>query len=403
MKSKLKLCLIFVIIINNVSPIYSDTNYTSILEQVPKWKNTNLTAENTYIMEQKLKNHQKLIDNVAYRGDGQKDYRITLRDLNLLTRKHYSEMINHIGYHIFPLLVATDVDHDKRLSGVGSEFILFLKNGTIRTAKPSPSSYELNKDLSHISVGIFAIISPFFNNPTSPMWHDKLREYQTYLQNSLKFFDGIAQAPTSYSVNCDQNLSNQEQIQMLTIANNYITNCFKNNSVDYHEYLKFAEDSKKLIHKAVKCSAKIQVMSTIRQLKIWKEQLGEEWDDLYVLIPVIWPVARTNPRRQIIELFMSEEKRMTNIIMAEGAKTIHEARELLGRVISDRTMSEMVYKHDNPKNIEQNVALSTRTDMVTPSTEEVLNEINVTAIQLSDPYDEPNDIRFDDFYQVPVY
>lgn len=137
--------------------------------ELPDWNSINDTLENSQLIKERSESEQILINNVAFRGDAVTDYHIGLRQMNLFMRENYKKMIDRVGHNVYPLIVATDVDHDKRLAGTGSEYILFLRNGTIRHMKPTPAQYEQNKNLAHLPMSIFTIISPYFNNPTSPI------------------------------------------------------------------------------------------------------------------------------------------------------------------------------------------------------------------------------------------
>lgn len=369
---------------------------------LPDWPSINVTSENHYIIQERGRdNEQVLINNVAYRGNALQDYQIGLRQMNLFMRENYHEMLERVGHNVFPLIIATDVDHDKRLSGTGSEYILYLRNGTIRHMKPTPVQYEQNKNLGHLPLSIFTIISPYFNNPTSTMWHEKLQKLQTIIQNNL---EGLKAIPVVYGpprlvwanhVFCDDNLTVDDHRAMLTMVLDFINSCFNSKRVDVVEYKKFARAYVPYIRKAMTCAAQIQTKAAVRELSKWKAALGSEaWREVYVIIPVVWPVARVNPRQLIFEQLLDADRVATHILKAEGARNIEEARFTAGRIIADRTMAHLVFGYDTPDHLDSNLALSSRQDLLATKAKESLTEVRpLSSDTTADEDVEPNQIQ----------
>lgn len=367
--------------------------------KIPKWDSFNVTLENSRIIQERNESEQILINNVAYRGNAATDYQIGLRQMNLFMRENYKRMIDRVGHNVYPLIVATDVDHDKRLSGTGSEYILFLRNGTIRHMKPTPVQYEQNKNLAHLPMSIFTIISPYFNNPKSPMWQDELKQLRAIISNNLKALDLVSETATlrTESVFCDNNLEIKDHRSMLTLALDYINNCFKSNSVDVKDYANFTASFLPFSSKALACASQIQAKAGLYELNKWKESLGKEvWREVYVLIPVVWTVARVNPRQLIFEQLLDKDRIATHIIKAEGAKSIEEARTTAGRIIADRTMAHFVFGYNNHHHVNLNLALSTRSDLIAETTRNVLNNTDPANFSRSEV--KPNEIHYQNEY-----
>lgn len=373
----------------NITKTKSELNST-----LPRWKNTNLTQENHEILQERNEREQKLIDDVAVRGDALKEYRIQLRLMNLFMRKHHSEMRTRVGHNLYPLILALDVDHDKRLSGVGSEYILYLRNGTVMSMKPTPVEYETNKDLAHMALCIFNIISPFFKNPRSSEWKKNLKEYQNMIQSNIKALKESG-LKDSFSLLCDENISVKDQETMLSMVNDYINDCFERGNVDIDGYKDFALRYRPYMQKALKCAAQMQVKSSLAALQRWKEQIGPElWRDVYVVIPVIWPVARVNPRQQIFEKLLDPDRTISHIIKAEGVSTIAGARELLGRIVADRSMAHFVFGSEDIMNTDSNLSLSTRRDVVATYG---YGAVNATSVRNAMALDiTASDLRYDE-------
>ncbi|UJR11140.1 hypothetical protein I4U23_015321 [Adineta vaga] len=87
-------------------------------------------------------------------------------------REQYTQMIHQVGRNILPCIIASENDMNYR--GVGSMFTLYLKDGSTRRTKAPPPEYEIYKNLSHMLLCIYTIISPYFLQPTTSGWEDKL-------------------------------------------------------------------------------------------------------------------------------------------------------------------------------------------------------------------------------------
>ena len=62
---------------------------------------------------------------------------------------------------------------------MGATYTLYLEDGTSERIVPVSRQYEMYKCLSHIPLGIFTIIAPYFGNPRSQAWIDPLRRFQS--------------------------------------------------------------------------------------------------------------------------------------------------------------------------------------------------------------------------------
>lgn len=377
--------------------------------ELPDWNSINDTLENSQLIKERTESEQILINNVAFRGDAVTDYQIGLRQMNLFMRENYKKMIDRVGHNVYPLIVATDVDHDKRLAGTGSEYILFLRNGTIRHMKPTPSQYEQNKNLAHLPMSIFTIISPYFNNPTSPMWQDELQQLRTIISNNLNALDLLPKTvrPWTNHVFCEKNLEIEDHRSMLTLVLNYINSCIDSKKVDLQGYTNFTASYLPFVEKAMTCASQIQAKSAMIELSKWKHSLGASWRDVYVIIPVVWPVARLNPRQLIFEQLMDQDRIATHIVKAEGAQSIEEARTTAGRIIADRTMAHFVFGYNNHRNVDHNLALSTRRDLLATKAQNYLTRVVPTGAASApgapgaagDEVEvQPNEIHFQNVY-----
>lgn len=328
---------------------------------IPDWGPENAKEERDIINE-RAENLKKFIDISAYRGDPIQQYKLSLRDANSMMKENYAELIYQVGHNIYPLIIASDAEPG--YEGVGSLYTLFLEDGTRKQVAPTSPEYEMYKDLAHMALGMYTIVAPYFNSPISNNWYEKMKKYQRVIHDSL-FALRQSNYTSNHFINCTKPLTRADHITMLSLANDYIKSCFDNGKVDLESYQNFARNYSSYAIQSLNCASQLQVNAAFPLIAKWKEELGaEKWRDLYVLIPVIWPVARRNPRQQIFENLMDQDRIKTHILKTEGAKTYEDSRLILGRVVGDRLMAELVFGTANINRTELNLALSTRRDLV---------------------------------------
>ncbi|MGB0911637.1 MAG: hypothetical protein ACPGYT_14855, partial [Nitrospirales bacterium] len=136
----------------------------------------------------------------------------------------------------------------------------------------------------------------------------------------------------------------------------------------------------------MKAAVGSQVEAGLSAMKKWKEELGpQEWDKLHVLIPVVWPVAQGNPRRQLFEHLMTPERAKTNIFEVH-ARSHDEARTTLGRIKGDSVMANLTFDKNTNFGKMSYLRLSSPTDLVQGVTGDELRKYPKTKLPLTTPH-----------------
>lgn len=327
---------------------------------VPAWGKP---AEVGPILAAREQAWDRLINTVATRGDPVRQLYMTMRDLNLLTRAHYAQMIHNVGRNLYPLIVASD--YEPGFNGVGGTFTLYLADGSSRRIAPAPPVYELYKALSHMALGVFAQVSPYFRTPAAAGWREPLEDYRRVVRQ------GMNDAALAEDLPADVR---QHAADMLGLVDGYCSRCLEAGRVDVAAYMEFTRALLPLIQKSVMNASRLQAHAALPELQRWKQELGPKlWREVYVLIPTVWPVSGRNPREQMFEMLLDADRVATHIIKAEGAKDIEEARTTLGRVIGDRTVAQLVFGTESADSRNLVSALSTPRDIVTSACDDALH------------------------------
>ena len=293
-------------------------------------------------------------DTVSDAADFRKSTYRAMRHMDWFRKNNYQNFIRKVGRNIYPLIIASDFEPGKE--GVGTTYYLYRRDLPVEVVTPTSVSYEMEKILSHMPMGVFILISPYFDNVANRPegWEEPLIEYKNYVVN-IKEILGKSDFGQATSIRA---------IKMLDIVNDYLHDCIENGSGDKKSYSAFSNRIMPYIAEAMKGAAELQIQAGLNALSQWKKELGpQEWDKLHVLIPIVWPVAVGNPRRQMFEHLMTPERAQTNIIEVH-ARSHDEARTTLGRIKGDTVMASLTFDKSTHFGMMSYLRLSSPTDLV---------------------------------------
>jgi hypothetical protein len=313
------------------------------------------------------KQTSQMIDCAAHRGDQDGNARASVRDIHNLMKEDYEVMIHTVGNkNIFPLIVAADIEEG--LEGVGSSFTLYRRDGSSKRINVVSKDYEFYKALSHMPLGLFTIISAYFNAPKSINWVGKLQVYRQKVDDALYALDKTTEA-------FDQDLKDHA-IKMLTLVKNFINDRIEAKEVPRESFEAFSADIYPYVYKGLKAAAKMQAEANLPALRELKNELGpKEWREVYVVIPTVWPVSGVNPRQQILAQLMDKDRIDTHIILTENAFTKEAAKSCVGRVVADRAMAQLFFGVKVEERRALNFALSSKRDLISDASELAIAEV----------------------------
>src|SRR3990167_2194788 len=275
-----------------------------------------------------------------------------MRTLNGRIRDQYAQIIYKVGRNIFPLIIAIENEQDN--SGICGTYILFTADGKVEYIRPVEKAYEYYKSVSHMPLGILSIIASYFNKPGDTSWIPLLQSLLIDIQNVL--------------TNLNQSELNPESMarvrQMLDLTILYIKECLQTGNLSQEKFRLYSEEIMKAININIKDAATMQVAAVQKALLEIKERLGESWSELFVVIPTIWAVSQDNPREQIFRSLMDPKTVNTRLIIAEGIRTVEDARTLIGRIVYDRYAARTIFGTATAENRRNTMALATPIDLM---------------------------------------
>jgi len=297
---------------------------------------------------------QDLKNVVSYRGDSNKHLQLCARSMNSFMRENYTGFIKNVGRNIYPMIIASDFEPG--FEGVGSSFTLYLKDGSQHKIAPThTSNYEIFKALSHTALAMFILLTPHLDNPRNIMWKGKITE----LRNHIEIFKDAVHGSTK------EEALKEQLLKLANIYTDYINKILSDGTFDLEDFLGFTAEAFAIIRINMAEATLAQARAILPAMLKWKKLLGpEEWSKVYVMIPTVWPVALNSPRLQLFERLLDQDKIHTHIITSEYPRNFEEARDVVGRVVGDRTVGRYVFGTADTKAKMKVLALSSRTDVV---------------------------------------
>jgi hypothetical protein len=286
--------------------------------------------------------------------------------LNKISRDHYKEWNWKVANNIYPLIVAMDMEEGAE--GIGSSFYLYLRDGTVKRARPTDQMYEIHKSLSHLALGVACILSPYLLHPKTTFSKAPLMQMQNQIHLTLTSLKDV-----------ELDDSNRDHYTLaksiLELHAKHITNWIHSGEASLSSLKEFGKAVTPLLKESGKFAAHIQMKAMINVLQKWKLELGpEEWTKLHAVIPTVWPVSSDSPREVALRHVMDPATVGTNLVIAEGAKSEADARVTLGRT-KDKSIAHLIFGTDDIESRSMVCAYSSPRDLLADAVDEAVDHL----------------------------
>jgi hypothetical protein len=312
----------------------------------------------------------KYLHYASHRGEPANNFLLSVRELNTEARSHYKKTMTEIGNNIYPLIIAHDVDPEDGLSGLGGTYTIYFKDGSSNTVRPTSEEYEIRKALSHIPIGLFSIVAPYFRSPGGPGMKGP---FQSFYSKVLE----TAEAASLVSESIHRTELQYDGMKILNITMAHMNLWARKGSVSPGAFEKYSGELFPHIEVNIQKCARLQVNAVYPALEKWKNELGDtEWKKVHALIPTIWPVSAINPRLQILSKLMDPEQVRNQVFIVEnGGSSIKSLKGILGKIIGDRAAGLLILGTKTKAQKELTFNLSGRQDLISIASADALSEL----------------------------
>ncbi|WP_183458755.1 hypothetical protein [Microbulbifer rhizosphaerae] len=229
-------------------------------------------------------------------------------------------------------------------NGVGGKYIL-RRHGREVAVEPVPELYQQMKSVSHTIVGVYEIVSPYFDSPEDGNWRPKLTEFNQMLKDGLATLDQVGM-PSEVEQHCRT---------ILEGGIKFTGNALKTGTFSADDYSAYTKSVWPSIAANIQLAGKLQVDHFEDLITKWRKEMGEEeWSRLYAIVGTAWAMRRENVHFQILAQMMGREAVNDRLILAESIPDVSEDQllMLLGRIINDRGLATLVFGDEYRMDVE---------------------------------------------------
>ncbi|MFJ8663662.1 twin-arginine translocation signal domain-containing protein [Streptomyces sp. NPDC093795] len=271
-------------------------------------------------------------------------------------RSHYAVLKADLIKHLGPVVV---VQNDAK----GGRFTL-VHEGARESVHPVAEIFELAKSISHVPLGVFAIIAPYLSDKVPNLPNGHRIDPHDLRMVAFKEAGGTGWIAPLQAY-ADTLLAARRQLPKANIPTEMVTSCTKvidgalafidasvaAGSFDIKSFGDFSGSVYAPIRTNMKHAAHAQIAGVEGLMRRWRARVGEEaWKDLYTVVLSQWATSVLNQNSIIIRPCMNPAKVATHLIDLPAAEPpsdpVHVALDNLARIVQDNIAAEMVFPAD---------------------------------------------------------
>jgi len=295
---------------------------------------------------------------VATAGGLEKQAATKIFALDEAMQANYRELEAAIAKQLSPIIIV-------QFNGYGGTFTLQYQ-GTRRIVSPSPRRYAELKSVSHVPLGIYVIIAPYFDSAEGGGWKDKLAANRTIMTTSLETIK-----------HSDLNKKSKEHCrQILEESVAYVDGLLAAGTFDAAGFQAYSRRVLLSIKANLDLAAQLQAEASVSLLKEWRDELGEDqWRKLWGVVFAPHTLSVKNASWQAMQLMMHEETRDDQLLLLANENDIDYALKTVSHLIMDRLVARLVFSVETAEDRELVKALGSEQDLVGDATERAIKKI----------------------------
>lgn len=273
------------------------------------------------------------LDLVSVESDPAARARERLFDVDTAMRGNYDSLRAKVAAKLSPVIV---IQPDLG----GGSYTLVL-DGVQTTTYPVAHLFQMVKSISHIPLGIYAVLAPYLKGSRTTDWASPLASFREVVAVALGSLDQ-AQLPPRAEEAC-------REIASKSIA--FMDRCLEQDDFTLGGFEQFTRGVHGLILVNMSFAAEALVSGIESSLDEWRAQMGEQaWRDLYVVILAIWTTESQNQHYEILKRVMYRKTMAERlIVIAVGEQEpdmLGVALDNLARIVQDNVAAGMILPTD---------------------------------------------------------
>ncbi len=258
--------------------------------------------------------------------------------------RRYSSNNNAIGKATRPLLIIN-----------GFNYQLYFPDGRRINYNGLLKPFNALKAVSHIGPALYAIGSPAWSHTKSYNWQRVMRQYRVRVENALNVVNDVDWANAAWP-------GKEKKLQAfmqssLKMALSFIDKTLKQDHYTQQDYQRFATRYMHTMVATMYLADVANTTATLKQLKLWKKQLGTHWQNLYVVVmgskgrTTAGLTLNTNTAAYTVASLMSPQQVKTHILITPAAKNLQQTLTILGTVINARQLAKATFTNKTTRHM----------------------------------------------------
>jgi hypothetical protein len=212
---------------------------------------------------------------------------------------------------------------------------LVLKYGLHRTeVRFTPEEYHALKTVSHVPLGIYALLAFAEEGKIDGARLYDLKEYAGAIARAAKSLEGGKLTPAQ----------RERQLRLLLVCESFLNGVVKDQRHERQKLLAFLKEVRPLVDVNAEEAAGLQIDALHRQVLAWRAKLtAGEWDRLHVVVMGTQLPRKDNLAVQYFARLLGEEGEGKRIVYAEALFDEAKALDLLGTRLIDTRIGEAFF------------------------------------------------------------
>ncbi|HEX8481783.1 MAG TPA: hypothetical protein VF650_07775 [Allosphingosinicella sp.] len=273
------------------------------------------------------------LDLVAVGSDPAARARERIFDVDTAMRGNYDALRAKVAANLSPVIV---IQPDL---GGGSYTLVW--QGKQTTTYPVSHLFQMVKSISHLPLGIYAILAPYLKGARTTDWAPDLAVFRDVAAAALASV-GQAKLPPRAERAC---------VDILSKAIDFMDRTLEEGDFTIAGFKQFSSSAHESILINMSFAAEALVSGIEPRLAEWREEMGEQaWKDLYVVILAIWTTESQNQHYEILKRVMYQKTVAERlIVIAVGEQEpdmLGVALDNLARIVQDNVAAGLILPTD---------------------------------------------------------
>lgn len=223
-----------------------------------------------------------------------------------------------------------------RFSGDGGNFTLYRPGQPPLEAPPVPVVYQVLKSVSHSTMALAEVVSPYLTSPQDQSWRGPILAFRSRMKSAIDSLDAVTM-PSEWR-------ENSRKILQTNI--DFIDQCVDKKAIPPAMLQTFGHEQAPALAKEVAWAAQTQVAHWMDVVGGWKAMLGPDWSKTIAASNTIYVTRQNNVLFSVLAQYFGPQALNDRLLLIETISfttTREEMLVALTRIIADRSVGQLFF------------------------------------------------------------